>query len=622
MGRCTVVVFMLLFVCNMYGQQRFLSNHPRLLFTGAEEAAVKQLIQNNQLAGELAEFLKAKADTLAITPQKPYLKDKYGNILWTSRSYVNRLGTLALAYRLYGERKYLDAANEALLWVCNYPDWDPPHYLDTAEMATAVAIAYDWLYDALPTSTKDLVKKCLYERAIVRVLREYEKGSLGSWAKRETNWNVVCNTGMVLAALGIAEDYPKEAAVILDNAAKYMPNCLKHFAPDGVCYEGPAYWGYTTSYLTLYLKAVADNDNGKGGIAQLPGLERTALYQKRTLTPSGRLFNFGNAGADAQNSPAFFLFSRMYNQPEVAEWYREKLKLTMQDNLLLHQLFFLSLPWFDNASPKKVEKIPALEIYHNTINDIIVFNGNRNKKGSLFLIAKGGEPRQAHQHLDGGTFIVESNGVCWTEDLGADDYISKPFSLREVIARVKAVLRRTQQGFWDGRPDGQRWKYFRNNNFSHNTLSIDHKIQYANGEAFVCEEHTDAKQPSVKLDMTTLYKDQASSVFRTFKLLNDYTIEITDEVDLLSPQSIVSWIASTKAQVEVKENRVHLTHEGKHFYMEIIAPAGATFKTYPAKNTYKGEYPIEGYNMLEAECGLEGGKGKVVVRMSSKRNMR
>lgn len=161
---------------------------------------------------------------------------------------------------------------------------------------------------------------------------------------------------MVLAALGIAEDYPKEAAVILDNAAKYMPNCLKHFAPDGVCYEGPAYWGYTTSYLTLYLKAVADNDNGKGGIAQLPGLERTALYQKRTLTPSGRLFNFGNAGADAQNSPAFFLFSRMYNQPEVAEWYREKLKLTMQDNLLLHQLFFLSLPWFDNASPKKWRK--------------------------------------------------------------------------------------------------------------------------------------------------------------------------------------------------------------------------------------------------------------------------
>lgn len=598
-NRCIAVLFMLLFAHNIYSQQRFLSNHPRLLFTGVEEAGVKQLAESDPLAGELAKFLKAKADTLTVTPQKPYVKDKFGNILWTSRAYVNRLGTLALAYRIYGERKYLDGVNEALLWVCNYPDWDPPHYLDTAEMATAVAIAYDWLYDVLPASTKEQAKKCLYERGIVRVLREYEKGGSGSWAKRETNWNVVCNTGMVIAALAIAEDYPKEAATVLDNAAKYMPNCLSHFAPDGVCYEGPAYWQYTASYLALYLKAVADNDSGKGGIAQLPGLERTALYQKRTLTPSGRLFNFGNAGADAQNSPASFLFSRMYDQPEVAEWYRERLKLTLQDNLPLHQLFFLSLPWFDNASPKKAEKIPALEIYHNTINDIIVFNGNRNKKGSLFLIAKGGEPRQAHQHLDGGTFIVESNGICWTEDLGSDDY-SLP-------------------GFWDGRPDGQRWKYFRNNNFSHNTLSIDHQIQYANGEAFVCEEHTDAKQPSVKLDMTTLYKDQASSVFRTFTLLNDRTMEVADEVELLSPQSIVSWIVSTKAKVEVDGNRAHLTQDGKHFYLEIIAPTGATFKTYPAKNTYKGEYPIEGFYTLEAECGLKNGKGKIVVRMSSEK---
>ena len=32
-----------------------------------------------------------------------------------------------------------------------------------------------------------------------------------------------------------------------------------------------------------------------------------------------------------------------------------------------------------------------------------------------------------------------------TPILGADDYISKPFSLREVLARVKAVLRRTSQ---------------------------------------------------------------------------------------------------------------------------------------------------------------------------------
>ena len=30
-------------------------------------------------------------------------------------------------------------------------------------------------------------------------------------------------------------------------------------------------------------------------------------------------------------------------------------------------------------------------------------------------------------------------------ELGADDYVTKPFSLREVVARVKAILRRTEE---------------------------------------------------------------------------------------------------------------------------------------------------------------------------------
>lgn len=38
-------------------------------------------------------------------------------------------------------------------------------------------------------------------------------------------------------------------------------------------------------------------------------------------------------------------------------------------------------------------------------------------------------------------------------ELGADDYVVKPFSPREVVARVKAVLRRTADSA-DGEPDG------------------------------------------------------------------------------------------------------------------------------------------------------------------------
>lgn len=58
------------------------------------------------------------------------------------------------------------------------------------------------------------------------------------------------------------------------------------------------------------------------------------------------------------------------------------------------------------------------------------------------------------------------NDVLTGFNLGADDYISKPFSLRQVIARVKAVLRRTAQNS-NGKEE--------EDHLSYRTLSLDTK---------------------------------------------------------------------------------------------------------------------------------------------------
>jgi DNA-binding response OmpR family regulator len=41
-------------------------------------------------------------------------------------------------------------------------------------------------------------------------------------------------------------------------------------------------------------------------------------------------------------------------------------------------------------------------------------------------------------------------------ELGADDYVTKPYDIREVLARIDAVLRRGRSSEWDGRSDVAR----------------------------------------------------------------------------------------------------------------------------------------------------------------------
>ena len=292
-------------------------------------------------------------------------------------------------------------------------------------------------------------------------------------------------------------------------------------------------------------------------------------------------------------SPVFFFYSKYYNQPEVASWYRaliQKHVINKKENPKWH--FFLCIPWYDNA-PSTVVTPNKLQVFYG-VNDIFVFNGDT-AAGSLFLVGKGADPDMAHQHLDGGSFMIESEGVRWTDETGAEKY--------------------NLPGFWDYSASGLRWSYFRNTNQAHNTVTINDEIQYPLGRAFIKEADIQSEEPQVVLEMTTLYPN-TNKFTRTFKQQDANTIVLTDDITLLSTSDIIRWSIVTKKTVKTDENRAILTSGDKKLYLTILEPQGAKFFTKEAETNSANEKPIHGFTLLQFEHSGER-INTLKVKMSS-----
>ena len=61
-------------------------------------------------------------------------------MLKTARKMLKRASVLGLAWHLWGDDRYAARGRAELLAVAAFEDWNPHHFLDTAEMAAAVSI--------------------------------------------------------------------------------------------------------------------------------------------------------------------------------------------------------------------------------------------------------------------------------------------------------------------------------------------------------------------------------------------------------------------------------------------------------------------------------------------------
>ena len=537
--------------------------HPRLMLKDKELQALKKQYAKDKVLQKCLQDVLKQADAYVERPVLTYRKIG-PRLLSVSRACVHRIYHLGLAYRWTGEKKYANKAVENLLAVCAFKDWNPSHFLDTAEMSHAVGLGYDWLYSYLDAPTRRKLKAGLIKNGLEEGLIAYKKKW---WDQSEHNWNQVCNGGLIVGALAVAESDPQYAEQIIPAAVRSLPRALKTYGPDGAWGEGPGYWSYASRYTAYGLTALETALGEDFGLVSIKGLAEAANFPIYMTGPTGMYLNLADSGErnSRRTLPCLFWFARAYNNPFYAEAEHEM--IAKRSASPQHVV------WYVPRSDKK----PAprdLDRYFRGPVEVAVFRSSWDDPEALFVGVKAGYNQVNHGHLDLGNFELDALGVRWARDLGSDNY--------------------NMPGYWDRKKGGKRWSYYRLNSYSHNIPLLGGENQDELAKSKFIRFDTKKSSAFVLVDLTEAYKKFSNKTTRGVAMVqNRRAVLVQDEFEIEKPCE-VAWGMTTDAKITIKKKEVaELTLKGKQLIARVLSPAGAGFvvesaEQKPPQKTNKG----------------------------------
>lgn len=535
------------------------ATHPRLFLDAKAEAALKQRIASDVFLQSIQAGLVAEADRQLKAP--PVERVLIGRrLLDKSRTALLRLLHLALAWRLTGNAAHLQRARAELVAVAHFSDWNLSHFLDVAEMTTAVAIGYDWLYPVLDDATRTLLRTAIVEKGLEPSLKA------DSWTRANNNWNQVCNAGMTIGALAIAESRRELAATLIARAINTVPVSMHEYAPDGAYPEGPGYWAYGTTFNVLLISALESTLGRDFGLTALPGFLPTADYFLHVVGPSGLAFNYADAGRSSPSvTPAMFWFAARRREPYLLwhEWpaLEARANASPGTSRSRDRTDPMLLVWLgrDLGRPPA----PPATSWSGGGPNPVAFHRTSWDRDATFVAVKGGSPSVNHAHMDVGTFVMDAGGVRWADDLGMQDYNS---------LESKGIK------LWGRTRTSERWNVFRLGTSSHNVLQVDGQQQRVEGHAPIVS----SRGGRTVVDLSTVYAGQLGSARRGVALEADRSVRVQDEFAAPDRAAHVRWAMLTRADVTIDgPGRATLRQQGRTLHFHVVEPAGATLAIYP-----------------------------------------
>ena len=510
--------------------------HPRLFANDARFAEFVELAERDELAKAIkTHILETAEQTLPV----PVLERKKTGmrLLTVSREAISRLSRLAFAWRLTKDKRFLDRAKAEMDAICGFSDWNASHYLDTAELCLASAIAYDWLYTALTPAERENYAKKIREKGMECGFPGGVPGKKLWWRTNPNNWNAVCNAGTLAAAWALCDvngEYARYCETLVNLARESLPLTAGCYAPRGAYPEGPSYWAYGTEFICIALEMLTEM-GCEDGIGNAPGLSETVYYISNNMGPSGRSHNYGDNGDKPGASFAHWWLAKRYakkdalhgfiynktmaNAKATNSFYRKSdvLKLGSRGDRLFPLIAFYLQEGIKTTDAAKPAVWSTGE--SDGPSSVISFRTPANHWVSI----KAGTPRTNHMHLDAGSFVYDVPGKRFVFDFGGENYTKCEENMKST---------------WSMSPSSDRWDILRYSVFAHSVPRIENFRAHSYGHAKFFGHETNSFPLSVKADLTTLYK-QASKVVRTYTMAEDGTLTVRDEYQGLKPGTAV-----------------------------------------------------------------------------------
>lgn len=536
-----------------------LPKHPRLLMTKEDEKVLKQNLASDAFWAENHAKFLTSANKILYTDEMKYVKTGK-RLLPVSRKAFYRIFTLSYAYRMTNDARYLERCKKEMLAISNFPDWNPSHFLDVAEMTTGLAIGYDWLYDKLDKKTRNTIRNSLIKKGLEPSLRAENN----NWLARLNNWNQVCNTGMLFAALATFESNPTFSAETINRSINSIRYAMEAYAPHGAYPEGYGYWQYGTTFNVMFIDALEKIYGKSFGLTEMPGFMQSAKYIQHMLGVTMSPYNYGDMDPKARLNVATFWFADK-NKDYSLVW--NEYKQLKDDEILASFGYERFIPlmflWGSNIKSGQMVKPREKSFFSQGIAPVWLMRSSWNDDNALYLGFKTGTPSSGHAHMDVGSFIFEAMGERWAIELGANDY---------------NALELQNLDIWNMGADSDRWRVVRYNNLAHNTLTFNGKHQNVTGNAIIDNRINLTGFSGVSTDLSSLYTDEVRGVYRTIGLVENTYLSVIDRINTNYTPATAEWrMLTASTPVILNDSVIELSQNGK----KLLVKFGSEYKATP-----------------------------------------